>query len=143
MSGHRSLEPYVCPNCGLSPVLSRRREPDDPILCGFCQHPLELVRNSTVSDARAYARAFGPREPSGRSILLRTPAEAGAGEAYIGAEEFAKRTGLTLRTVQRWCKEERIPGAIQPGGYAGSWLLPASQVERWRKVAQNCDEEAA
>lgn len=128
MNRHRSLEPYLCSGCQYTAVYSRRRADDDPIICTYCGCPLELVHNSPVRNAPAYAQAFGPKAPSGRSIL------GGERVKYLDVGTFARLTGKPRRSVQRWCKEERLEGAFQMNGENGKWSIPGYLVD---VVAQN------
>lgn len=43
---------------------------------------------------------------------------------YIGVTAYAMYFDLSPETVRRLCREGKIPGAVQPGGYAGSWRIP-------------------
>ena len=41
---------------------------------------------------------------------------------FVSAQQTAERLGVTVRAVQKWAKEGRLPGARQMGR---SWLIPA------------------
>lgn len=43
---------------------------------------------------------------------------------FLSIAEVEALTGLSGRTLRSWCARGRIAGAKQPGGYAGSWLMP-------------------
>lgn len=42
---------------------------------------------------------------------------------FESVEQTAKRLQVTTRTVQKWAKDGKIPGACQMGR---AWLIPAS-----------------
>ena len=44
---------------------------------------------------------------------------------YESAQQAAERLGVSIRTIRRWAKEERIPGAVRQGR---SWMIPADFV---------------
>ena len=49
----------------------------------------------------------------------------------VSADEVAKRTGLHLRTVQRYARLGIIPGAFQPGGKGSQWRFKRKTLEEW------------
>lgn len=42
---------------------------------------------------------------------------------WIPVKEYAQYRGVTVRTVQRWLKDKKIPGD-QPAGKKGMWFVP-------------------
>ena len=40
---------------------------------------------------------------------------------YITVRQASEKWGVTMRQIQRYLKDNRIPGAIQPGH---DWLIP-------------------
>jgi excisionase family DNA binding protein len=47
-------------------------------------------------------------------------------EDFISTDGAAARLGVHARTVRRWAKDGRIPGAVQ---YAGAWHIPEDEVD--------------
>ena len=41
---------------------------------------------------------------------------------YVPLKEYAKRRGISLRTLHRWVKQKIIK-AEQPGGVRGKWFI--------------------
>lgn len=52
---------------------------------------------------------------------------------YESAQQAADRLGVTVRTIRRWAKEDRIPGAARHGR---SWMIPADFVLTEQQEAQ-------
>jgi len=51
---------------------------------------------------------------------------------YLTVTEAAKRLSVDRRTLQNWCRDGKVPGAIRtPGGH---WRVPVEFVERERAV---------
>lgn len=52
---------------------------------------------------------------------------------YMTVQEAAKKWCVTLRQVQLWCKENKIPGAQM---YSRIWIIPdtANRLEARRKA---------
>ena len=42
--------------------------------------------------------------------------------------EVQALTGWSERTIRSGCARGRVRGAIQPGGYAGSWSIPVESL---------------
>ena len=52
---------------------------------------------------------------------------------FESAQKAADRLGVTIRTIRKWAKEDRIPGAVRRGR---SWMIPADFVPAERQEAQ-------
>jgi predicted site-specific integrase-resolvase len=46
---------------------------------------------------------------------------------YLTPSEVSARTGLTIQTITRLCREGKIEGALPP---SDSWLIPAGSVRK-------------
>lgn len=49
--------------------------------------------------------------------------------AFISVDEAAALLGYSPRSVTRWCRRGRFPGAYQVSGRAGSWRIPRASLE--------------
>jgi len=57
---------------------------------------------------------------------------------YITSQEAADKWGLTRRSVQLYCQNGRIPGAINPGK---QWLVPEdAEKPRDNRFSENKNE---
>lgn len=56
------------------------------------------------------------------------PAHAGTGERPLTTAQVAKRENVTTRTVERWCRDGRIPCWRTSGGT--HWRIPRDYAER-------------
>ena len=45
-------------------------------------------------------------------------------EGYLPCDEAAEKLGMRKRTLVRYCKQGKVPGAIK--GKSGNWLIPAN-----------------
>lgn len=52
---------------------------------------------------------------------------------YESSYQAADRLGVTIRTIQKWAKEGRIPGAVR---YGRSWMIPADFVPAYQQEMQ-------
>ncbi len=52
----------------------------------------------------------------------------------IGVSKAARWLGLGERQVTNLCRQGRLPGAYQPSGYSGKWLIPTAALERIRTL---------
>ena len=50
----------------------------------------------------------------------------------IGTAKASRWLGVSERSVRRLCAQGRLPGAYQPAGYAGKWLVPLKALKRLR-----------
>ena len=63
---------------------------------------------------------------------------------YESSQRAADRLGVSVRSIQKWAKEDRIPGAVRHGR---SWMIPtdfvsAEQPEEQSKTAGQPEEQA-
>lgn len=49
---------------------------------------------------------------------------------YINTSEASKLLGMSLRTVQEWCKLQKIPGCVKLGR---KWVVNKFEVLHWLK----------
>ena len=49
---------------------------------------------------------------------------------YINTDEASKLLGMSLRTVQEWCKLQKIPGCVKLGR---RWVVNKFEVLHWLK----------
>lgn len=52
---------------------------------------------------------------------------------YEPAQQAENRLGVTVRTIRKWAKEDRIPGAARHGRL---WMIPADFVSKGQQEAQ-------
>ena len=52
--------------------------------------------------------------------------------ASVSAETAARMLGVSVRTITRHCRSNRIRGAFQ-FTYAGTWRIPVEEVQRMRE----------
>lgn len=45
--------------------------------------------------------------------------------------DVARLLGVHEATVADWCRKGRLPGALQPNGYAGTWSIPYKAIVEW------------
>ena len=51
---------------------------------------------------------------------------------YESSRQAADRLGVSIHTIQKWARENRIPGAVRHGQ---SWMIPADFVPTdWQEV---------
>lgn len=50
----------------------------------------------------------------------------------IGTAKASRWLGVSERSVRRLCAQGRLPGAYQPAGYSGMWLVPLKALQRIR-----------
>ena len=63
---------------------------------------------------------------------------------YESSQRAADRLGVSVRSIQKWAKEDRIPGAVRHGR---SWMIPTDfvpveQPEEQAKTAGQPEEQA-
>ena len=56
---------------------------------------------------------------------------------YETAAQMAERLGVTVRIVQLWAKNDRLPGAIKQGR---DWLIPAGMEKPGKENIQKSSE---
>ncbi len=49
--------------------------------------------------------------------------------------EVAAETGMSARTVKRWCKDGKIVTEGKLGGHTGTWLIGPEGVEQAHRLA--------
>jgi hypothetical protein len=47
----------------------------------------------------------------------------------IGTAKAALWLNMSEETIRRYCREGKLSGAYQPGGYGGMWLVPVATLE--------------
>jgi hypothetical protein len=62
---------------------------------------------------------------------------------YISVDIYADYYQLSPETVRRMCREGKILGAVQPGGYAGSWRIPIEALKVTEKAEIQAHERKA
>ena len=50
----------------------------------------------------------------------------------VGTAKATKWLGLSEETVRKLCRQGKLPGAFQPAGYQGKWLIPRETLEAIR-----------
>lgn len=53
--------------------------------------------------------------------------------AVVGTAKAAKWLDMSEETVRRYCREGKLEGAYQPGGYQGMWLVPVATLSAIRE----------
>lgn len=61
-------------------------------------------------------------------------------DPHLTLPRVAELTGLSERSLRRWCRDGMIPRAWQPAGRAGSWLIPVTSLLELGLVADVADE---
>ena len=51
----------------------------------------------------------------------------------IGTAKAALWLGVSEETVRRYCRDGRLEGAYQPGGYQKMWLVPVATLSAIRE----------
>jgi hypothetical protein len=51
-------------------------------------------------------------------------------DRLLTLRRVAALTGYDVHSLRRWCAAGRVPGATQPGGYAGSWYVPRRALQQ-------------
>lgn len=51
------------------------------------------------------------------------------GEEFLTLNEIAKKTGIGIRTIQKWVNEGKLK-AVRPGRF---WLVHQDDYEAWKK----------
>ena len=57
---------------------------------------------------------------------------------YESSRQAADRLGVSIHTIQKWARENRIPGAMRRGRL---WMIPVDFVPADRQEAQPKHEE--
>ena len=48
---------------------------------------------------------------------------------FMSTKKAAQWLGQPERTIRDWCAAGALPGAWQPAGYQGKWLIPITTLE--------------
>jgi excisionase family DNA binding protein len=51
---------------------------------------------------------------------------------YVAPEDIAEHYGVSTETVRRWCREHRVPGALQLGR---QWRIPKKWMDGGLEVS--------
>ena len=67
--------------------------------------------------------------------------------ARLSVEEFARRVGVSAKTVRQWCRERKVKAAkfgepARSGAKACPWRIPESEVERLLSCGGELSESA-
>lgn len=57
----------------------------------------------------------------------------------IGTAKAAKWLDMSEETVRRYCRDGRLEGAYQPGGYQGKWLVPVATLSAIRECPKSLE----
>ena len=63
---------------------------------------------------------------------------------FVSVEEAAALLGYSPRSITRWCRRGRFPGAYQVSGRAGSWRIPRTSLEPYLvRFVRNAEQDEA
>jgi len=60
-----------------------------------------------------------------------------APDGYVSLALVRHLTGLSERSLRRWCRTGIIRDAWQPAGYAGAWYAPVDELVRLGLMADS------